>query len=57
MGHSLLVIFHEMLKHGVPYKDLGGDFFNRMEPERLRRYLVKRLEALGFQVVLETKVA
>ena len=57
VGHSLLVIFHEMLKRGVPYQDLGGDFFNRMEPERLRRYLVKRLEALGFQVVLETKVA
>jgi transposase len=57
VGHSLLVIFHQMLKHGVPYQDLGGDFFNRMEPERLRRYLVKRLEALGFQVVLETKVA
>jgi transposase len=57
VGHSLLVIFHQMLKHGVPYQDLGGDFFNRMEPERLRRYLVKRLEALGFQVVLEAKVA
>jgi transposase len=57
VGHSLLVIFHQMLKHGVPYQDLGGDFFTRMEPERLRRYLVKRLEALGFQVVLENKVA
>jgi transposase len=57
VGHSLLVIFHQMLKHGVAYQDLGGDFFNRMEPERLRRYLVKRLEALGFQVVLEAKVA
>jgi transposase len=57
VGHSLLVIFHQMLKHGVPYQDLGTDFFNRMEPERLRRYLVKRLEALGFQVALEARVA
>jgi transposase len=57
VAHSLLVIFHYMLKHGVPYQDLGGDYFNRMEPERLRRYLVKRLEGLGFQVTLETKVA
>jgi transposase len=57
VGHSLLVIFHQMLKHGVSYQDLGGDFFNRMEPKRLRHYLVKRLEALRFQVVLETKVA
>jgi transposase len=57
VAHSLLVIFHHMLKHKISYKELGGDFFNRMEPERLRRYLVKRLEALGFQVVLEAKVA
>jgi transposase len=57
VAHSLLVIFHHMLKHGGSYQDLGGDFFNRMEPERLRRYLVKRLEALGFQVALEAKVA
>jgi transposase len=57
VGHSLLVIFHHMLKHQVPYQDLGGDFFNRLEPERLRRYLVKRLETLGYQVVLQSKVA
>jgi transposase len=57
VGHSLLVIFYHLLKHRVPYEDLGGDLFNRLEPERLRRYLVKRLEALGFQVLLETKAA
>jgi transposase len=58
VGHSLLVIFYHMLKDKVPYTELGGDFFDRLEPERQRRYLVKRLEALGYEVVLEpTKVA
>ncbi len=46
-----------MLKHGSHYSELGGDFFNRLEPERLTRYYVKRLERLGHKVTLESCVA
>jgi len=35
---------------------LGGDFFDRLEPERLTRYYVKRLEDLGHKVTLESSV-
>jgi transposase len=52
VGHSLLVIFYHMLKYNVEYKDLGVDYFDRREPERLRNYLVKRLQRLGYQVSL-----
>ena len=53
VGHSLLVIFYHMLKHeGLEYKDLGVDYFDRLEPERLRSYLVKRLQRLGYRVTL-----
>jgi transposase len=53
VGHSLLVIFYYMLKNeDLEYKDLGVDYFDRMEPERLQRYLVKRLERLGYRVTL-----
>jgi transposase len=52
VGHSLLVIFYHMLKHDVEYQDLGVDYFDGRDPERLRRYLVKRLERLGYQVTL-----
>jgi hypothetical protein len=39
-----------MLKHeGLEYKDLGVDYFDRLEPERLRSYLVKRLQRLGYR--------
>jgi hypothetical protein len=41
-----------MLKYDREYQDLGADYFDRLEPERLRRYLVKRLERLGYQVSL-----
>ena len=57
VGHTLLVIFYHMLRANVPYKDLGPDFFDKLKPEQYRRYLVKRLEALGYTVQLKPKDA
>jgi transposase len=55
VGHGLLVIFSHMLKSDVEYQDLGVEYFDRLDPERLRRSLVKRLERLGYQVTLTTQ--
>jgi transposase len=55
VAHSLLVTIYHMLKHKVEYRDLGPDYFDRLEPQRLRRYLVKRLQALGYDVTLTPK--
>jgi hypothetical protein len=57
VGHSILVIFYHMLQRRTTYTDLGGDFFDRLEPERLTRYYVKRLESLGHKVTLERVAA
>ena len=42
VGHSLLVIFYHMLKSDLEYRDLGVEYLDRLEPERLRRYLVPK---------------
>jgi len=55
VGHSLLVIIYHLLKEEVAYADLGADYFDRLEPARLQRYLVKRLQGLGFDVTLTPK--
>src|SRR5207244_10206793 len=55
VGHSLLVVIYHVLKHGVEYRELGPDYFDRLEPERLRRYLVKRLQGLGYDVTLSPR--
>ena len=34
------------------YQDLGRDYFDRLDPERLTRYLVRRLEVLGLDVTV-----
>jgi len=53
VGHTLLVIVYHVLKRGTTYAELGADFLDRLEPERLTRQLVKRLESLGHKVTLE----
>ena len=57
VGHTLLVIIYHVLKRGTTYAELGADFLDRLEPERLTRQLVKRLEALGHKVTLEPEHA
>jgi transposase len=57
VGHTLLVIMYHVLKRGVPYAELGGDYLDRREPERLTRQLVRRLEQLGHKVTLEAPAA
>ncbi len=55
LGHTLLVVLYHLLKNGTTYDELGGDFLERLEPERLTRQLVQRLEKLGHKVSLEPK--
>jgi len=57
VAHSLLVIIYHIIKYRVDYQELGPDYFLRLEPERQRRYLVKRLNQLGFDVQLTEKQA
>ncbi|MGH9575911.1 MAG: IS110 family transposase [Terriglobales bacterium] len=57
VAHSILVIFYHMFKQPVEYRDLGKDFFARLNPERLKRSLVKRLQAMGFEVTLSPRSA
>ena len=53
VGHTILSVVYYMLRHQTTYVELGADHFDRIEPERLTRYLVKRLESLGHRVVLD----
>jgi transposase len=55
VGHKILIIIYNVLKHDVPYKELGGDFLNRLEPARMTRQLVRRLEKLGHRVTLDVQ--
>jgi transposase len=53
LRHSMLIAVWHMLRTGELYDDLGPDFFQQRDPERLARRLVRQLEALGHQVTLD----
>jgi transposase len=50
--HALLVALWHMLKRGDPHRDLGVKPFGDGDTTRLRRHHVRRLEQLGYQVLL-----
>ena len=47
VGHSILVAAWHILRHGVAYRDLGRDHFDRLDRDRLIRYHTRRLADLG----------
>ena len=53
----MLVAYWHMFSTGEAYRDLGGDYFQRRDPERATRRLVARLEELGHQVTLAPAAA
>jgi transposase len=58
VAHKLLVIIYHMLKDNKPYQDLGGDYFDQLDADRIERRAVQRLEQLGYTVTLaKEKVA
>ena len=50
--HAMLVALWHMLTRRVPHQDLGADYFARRNTARTRRHHVRRLEQLGYQVLL-----
>lgn len=50
VAHSILKATYEMLKAGVDYKDLGGDYLDRFLTRRTEQRLVRRLRSMGYDV-------
>jgi transposase len=57
IAHSILVAVWHMLTNGVPYQDLGADYFARRDTHTETRRLVAKLEALGYNVNLTETAA
>jgi len=50
VAHSILVVAYHVLRQGVVFQDLGADYFDRVDTGKLKRYHLRRLEALGCDV-------
>ncbi len=55
VSHSVLVIIYHLLRDNQDYHELGADFFARLDSTRQRDSAVRRLQALGYNVILEER--
>jgi transposase len=57
VAHSILVIAYHILRDGGSYRELGGNYFDHLNAQRLTRYHTQRLTALGYAVTLTKSAA
>jgi transposase len=53
VAHSIVVIAYHLMQRKEPYRELGGDYFDKQRPDATAKRLVKRLEPLGYAVILQ----
>lgn len=53
VGASILTAAYHMLKKNEPYRDLGPDYFDRLQKDKLLKRLVRKIEELGYAVDLK----
>lgn len=53
VAHAMLVAIYHMLSNKQDYRDLGADFFQKRDRERIVASMKRRLENMGFEVELK----
>lgn len=56
VGRSILESVYHMIARGTNYQDLGGDYFERRNPDQLAKRLAERIAKLGYKVSYEPTV-
>lgn len=52
VAHAIIVALYHMLRDNTTYRDLGAEYFDRLNEENVVKRSVERLAALGYQVTL-----
>lgn len=55
VAHRILIIAYHIIRDGSEYREYGGDYFDRQQPERTAERLTRRLERIGYEVVLRPR--
>ncbi|HLE81010.1 MAG TPA: IS110 family transposase [Dehalococcoidia bacterium] len=53
VAHSILVITYHLLRRQQDYADIGPNYFDQRNQNKIRRVLVHRLESMGYKVTVE----
>jgi hypothetical protein len=55
IAHKILVAVFHMLQRAVTFADLGADYLDRLDKHRTAKRLIRRLNALGYEVMLQPR--
>ena len=53
VGHKVLIMSYEILKHKISYQELGADYLDNRKKDKIKRSYINRLTALGYEVTLK----
>lgn len=53
IAHSMLIAIYHILKDLQPYKELGSDYYDTCNQEKIIQRNVRSLERLGVKVIIE----
>jgi len=53
VAHTILIMAYHIIKEQCTYKELGGDYFDRLNEEHLIKRLTTKIQALGYKVDLK----
>jgi transposase len=56
VAHKILTAVFHMLQRSVAFADLGADYLDRVDKYRTAKRLIRRLDALGYDVMLRPKM-
>lgn len=57
VGHTILIVAYRLLSDATGYRDLGPGYFDQRDREHVTRRLVRRIQALGYEVSLSPSAA
>ena len=57
VAHAIIVIAHNIIAKKLPYQEFGADYFDRLNETYIKHSFIKRLESLGYEVILKPLAA
>lgn len=57
LAHRILIFAYHVIRDGVEYREQGGDYFDRLHPERTAMRLLRRLSNIGYDVTIAQRPA
>ncbi len=57
VAHAIIGIAYHVIAEKLPYREFGADYFDRLNETYLKHNFIKRLESMGYDVILKQSIA